>query len=45
MSRRNGLVLALSATLFAGTSLCYAADPGYDFIIRNGHIVDGTGSP
>src|SRR5678815_1846165 len=45
MSRRNGLVLALSAMLFAGASVCCAADPGYDFIIRNGHIVDGTGSP
>ena len=32
------LVLALVAP-------CRAAAPGYDLIIRNGHIMDGTGSP
>ncbi|HEX3123990.1 MAG TPA: D-aminoacylase [Rhodanobacteraceae bacterium] len=45
MSGHNGLVLAVSAILFAGVSACSAADSGYDVIIRNGHIVDGTGSP
>jgi dihydroorotase/N-acyl-D-amino-acid deacylase len=38
-------VLAVAGTLFAGASACCAADPGYDLIIRNAHVVDGTGSP
>ena len=36
-------LLALSL-LFAG-ALAHAADAPYDIIIRNGHIIDGTGSP
>ncbi|HET7062889.1 MAG TPA: D-aminoacylase, partial [Rudaea sp.] len=43
MSSRNGLVLLVAGILYAGASS--AADPAYDFIIRNGHVVDGTGSP
>ncbi|HEX6895260.1 MAG TPA: D-aminoacylase, partial [Bryobacteraceae bacterium] len=30
--------------LFSAFALCLAAQP-YDLVIRNGHIVDGTGSP
>jgi len=43
---------ALGATLCAGIALSFAASsairaqgPAYDLIIRNGHIVDGTGNP
>jgi len=24
---------------------CFAADPGFDLVIANGHIVDRSGSP
>ena len=36
--------LSVSFGLLAAAS-CPAADADYDLIIRNGHIVDGTGSP
>jgi dihydroorotase/N-acyl-D-amino-acid deacylase len=35
---------ALGLLLFA-VPLCQAAGPDYDLIIRNGHVIDGTGSP
>lgn len=44
MSKRDRLALSLPlALLLAGFAL-NAAEP-YDVIIRNGHIIDGTGSP
>jgi N-acyl-D-amino-acid deacylase len=43
-SCRIFLTFAILASLLAGT--CSQADaPDYDLIIRNGHIIDGTGSP
>ena len=35
----------LSLLLACAAPLCQAAGPAYDLIIRNGHVVDGTGSP
>jgi dihydroorotase/N-acyl-D-amino-acid deacylase len=45
MSFRNGFVFSCAGLLLGSLSVCQAAAAGYDFIIRNGHIVDGTGSP
>ena len=33
------------ALLLVAVPVCQAATAGYDLIIRNGHIIDGTGSP
>ena len=45
MSSRRALLILLAVF----TSLCFAADkpatPQYDLLIRNGRIIDGTGSP
>ena len=38
------IFLSVSLGMLAAAS-CLAADAEYDLIIRNGHIVDGTGSP
>ncbi|HSC47366.1 MAG TPA: D-aminoacylase [Gammaproteobacteria bacterium] len=38
-------LLPLIPLLLMPLSVCHAADTGYDLIIRNGHIIDGTGSP
>ena len=35
----------LIALLLVAVPVCQAATAGYDLIIRNGHIIDGTGSP
>ena len=35
----------LIALLLVEVPVCQAATAGYDLIIRNGHIIDGTGSP
>ena len=35
----------LSLLLACAAPLCQAAGPAYDLIIRNGHVVDGSGSP
>jgi len=35
----------LFAFLLIVSSCAFAADPGFDLVITNGHIVDGTGSP
>lgn len=43
-SRFERIVLSVAFGLLAAAA-CQAADAGYDLIIRNGHIVDGTGSP
>jgi len=45
MSFRKGFVFSCAGLLFGCVSACQAVAAGYDFIIRNGHIVDGTGSP
>jgi N-acyl-D-amino-acid deacylase len=45
MSFRKGFGFSCAGILFGCVSVCHAAAAGYDFIIRNGHIVDGTGSP
>lgn len=39
------LVARGSALLLAGVTLSHAAGTGYDLVIRNGHVIDGTGSP
>jgi dihydroorotase/N-acyl-D-amino-acid deacylase len=39
-------LLCLAATLLLPAApLCQAAVAGYDLILRNGHVIDGTGSP
>jgi dihydroorotase/N-acyl-D-amino-acid deacylase len=46
MHWRNDLLYRLAGALLAGLpSFCPAADTGYDVIVRNGHVIDGTGSP
>ena len=35
----------LIALLLVAVPVCQAATASYDLIIRNGHIIDGTGSP
>src|SRR5262249_45888058 len=35
----------LIALLLVGVAVCQAAPASYDLIIRNGHIIDGSGSP
>ena len=35
----------LIALLLVAVPICQAATASYDLIIRNGHIIDGTGSP
>lgn len=42
--RSTCLSLSISFGLLA-LAPCQAADASYDLIIRNGHIIDGTGSP
>ena len=44
MLLRRTLVL-LPSLMFVLIAPCRAAAPSYDLIIRNGHIMDGTGSP
>jgi len=42
----NRLVALLSCALgLLAVSLCRAADSNYDLIVRDGHVIDGTGSP
>ena len=38
-------VVLLPLLVIALVAPCHAATPTYDLIIRNGHIMDGTGSP
>lgn len=46
MPFRTRLLFPLASVLLAGIcSSVVAAGPGYDLIVRNGHVVDGTGSP
>src|SRR5512147_2020295 len=46
MSCRNRSVLLLAGLLSAFvTAAAQAAETSYDIIIRNGHVIDGTGSP
>jgi N-acyl-D-amino-acid deacylase len=45
MSCRRGFVFPLASLLLAGASACHAADAAYDLIVRNGRVIDGTGSP
>src|SRR5713101_6251901 len=40
MTQRLTLLIVLLSSLFLA-----AADKPYDIVIRNGHIIDGTGSP
>jgi N-acyl-D-amino-acid deacylase len=41
-----GHLLSRALLLLAlAVPLCQAAEPDYDLIIRNGHVIDGTGSP
>jgi dihydroorotase/N-acyl-D-amino-acid deacylase len=45
MNSRDRLSPRLAGLLLFFVPVCQAAAPGYDLIIRNGHIIDGTGSP
>jgi dihydroorotase/N-acyl-D-amino-acid deacylase len=45
MSLSKGLVFSCAGLLLGSLSDGRAAEAGYDFIIRNGHVIDGTGSP
>jgi len=42
MTAIGRLILAF---VLVPSSFAFAADPGFDLVITNGHIVDGTGSP
>src|SRR5262249_4200779 len=43
---RGGLLFLVSLACFAAASPVFsAAEPAYDLVIRNGRVVDGTGSP
>src|SRR5712664_3784942 len=42
MTAPHRLTLAFLLIL---STLAFAADPPFDFVITNGHIIDGTGSP
>jgi N-acyl-D-amino-acid deacylase len=37
--------MCVACALLVMARICDAASPGYDLIIRHGHIIDGTGSP
>src|SRR5262245_22937926 len=39
------LIKSLFLLFILGIASAYAAGSGFDIVIRNGHIVDGTGSP
>jgi dihydroorotase/N-acyl-D-amino-acid deacylase len=41
---KRGL-LSLIPLMLMSMPVCEAADTSYDLIIRNGHVIDGTGSP
>jgi N-acyl-D-amino-acid deacylase len=43
--RRTPVLLPLLILILVMAAPCLAAAPTYDLIIRNGHIMDGTGSP
>jgi N-acyl-D-amino-acid deacylase len=45
MSSFGRLFPRFAGPLLFSVSLCHAAASSYDLIIRNGHIIDGTGSP
>jgi N-acyl-D-amino-acid deacylase len=45
MFLRVGFLFSCAGVLLACLSDCRAAEAGYDVIIRNGHVIDGTGSP
>jgi len=42
---RTRLQRLLPCLLLAAAGACQAADTHYDLLIRNGHVIDGTGSP
>jgi N-acyl-D-amino-acid deacylase len=45
MSMRRVLLVAAFLTVTLAVTPSNAAAPSYDLIIRNGHVIDGTGSP
>ena len=45
MMLRKHVLPILTAALLAGMPLCHASAASYDVIVRNGHVIDGTGSP
>ncbi len=45
MPRQFRSMLFAVLTLLLAIATAHAADAPYDVIIRNGHIIDGTGSP
>jgi N-acyl-D-amino-acid deacylase len=42
---KMGVVTFISFLIFVGFLVGDPVEPAYDIVIRNGHIVDGTGSP
>jgi len=45
MSLLDGWLASLAGLLLCALPPCQAADTDYELIIRNGHVIDGTGSP
>jgi dihydroorotase/N-acyl-D-amino-acid deacylase len=45
MNWRVELFSGVLGLLVLAVPLCQAADTDYDLVIRNGHVIDGTGSP
>ena len=45
MFKRNFIVLIIAAFVLLAISFAQNPSPGFDLVITNGHIIDGTGSP
>ena len=45
MMLRRHVFYVTTALLSAGISMGHSAEANYDVIVRNGHVIDGTGSP
>ena len=45
MHLRKRYVFPFASLLLASQISVYAAEANYDLVIRNGHVIDGTGSP
>ena len=45
MTRLDYWLPRFAGLLVLAVPICQAAGTDYDLIIRNGHVIDGTGSP
>ena len=45
MHLRKRYVFPFASLLLASQISVHAAEANYDLVIRNGHVIDGTGSP